>query len=586
MNFLNQLWSHISKRRKKQFWLLFVLMIITSLAEVVSIGAVIPFLGALTSPDTVFNYHLMKPIIELLKLTEPEQLLFPMTVGFISVVLISGGIRILLLFTMTRFSYITGADLSIDIYRRTLYQNYSVHISRNSSEVINGIIKKTDLVIGGVFVPFLTLMSSFIILIGIVTILFVVNFLVAFITLFGFGILYWGVIRNSRKNIALNSKTIARESNQMIKVLQEGLGGIRDVLIDGSQQFYCKLYRDADYPYRRAAGNNQFIAASPKFAMEALGMSLIALLAYFMIQKEGTFSSAIPLLGVLALGAQRMLPTLQQGYAAYSTIKGSHASLEDVIELLNQPIPIEALNNNIKPILFEKEIIVNKLSFSYTNKDPHVLANINLRLAKGSKIGFVGKTGSGKSTLIDILMGLLPPSDGTFSVDDLEITADNYRAWQSHIAHVPQNIFLTDNSIESNIAFGVPKEQIDHKQVVEAAIKAQIDGVINDLPDKYQTHIGEQGIRLSGGQRQRLGIARALYKKADVLVFDEATSALDSDTENLVMKAIESLGDNITILIIAHRVSTLKNCDKVVELVDKNNFRVGEFNEIFPDYKK
>ena len=561
-------------------------MIIASLAEIISIGAVLPFLGILTAPEQVYQHALMQPIIQILALTEPKQLILPLTILFITAALLAGVIRLTLLYAMTRLSFATGADLSIDIYRRTLYQAYEVHVSRNSSEVINGIITKTNTVINGVISPTLNLISSIILLVGIMGALFAINPTIALSASIGFGMLYWLVIRYTKTHLRDNSKTIADQSTQMIKSLQEGLGGIRDVLIDGTQQFYCKLYRNADLPLRYASGNNQFISGSPRYAMEAIGMTLIAGLAYLMTQQEGGMVTAIPVLGALALGAQRLLPVLQLAYSAYSQIKGSKSSFEDVLNLLDQPLPEYADQPLLKPIPFEKEIKLNNLNFRYSEDAPWILKNVNLSLKKGSRIGFMGVTGSGKSTLLDIIMGLLPATKGGLVIDSQTINSQNRRAWQAHIAHVPQNIYLSDNTIEENIAFGIAKELIDHQRVKKAAQKAQIAELIEEWKDGYQTFVGERGIRLSGGQRQRIGIARALYKQADVLIFDEATSALDNETEQAVMDAIEGLDKELTILIIAHRLTTLKDCDKIVKLAKNNAINILSYKEILKSNNK
>ncbi len=575
------LWHQLSKRRQKQFWLLLILMIIASLSEIISVGAVLPFLGILTAPEQVYQHPLMQPVIQILELTEPNQLILPLTIFFIIAVLLAGSIRLTLLYVMTRLSFATGADLSINVYRRTLYQEYAVHVSRNSSEVINGIINKTNTVIAGIISPVLVFISSLILLIGIMIALFSINITVALSAFIGFGLLYWLVIRYTKNQLKDNSQTIADQSTQMIKSLQEGLGGVRDVLIDGTQQFYCQLYRSADLPLRLASGNNHFISASPRYIMEAIGMTLIAGLAYVMTQQEsGGIATAIPVLGALALGAQRLLPTLQQAYSAYSTIKGSNSSFKDVLNLLDQPLPEYANQPLPKPIPFEEELKLIDLNFRYAEDSPWVLKNINLSLKKGARIGFIGVTGSGKSTLLDIIMGLLPPTNGKLMIDQQPINSQNRRAWQAHIAHVPQNIFLSDGSIEENIAFGIAKEQIDHQQVKKAAQQAQIAELIEQWKDGYQTFVGEQGVRLSGGQRQRIGIARALYKKANVLIFDEATSALDNETEREVMEAIEELGEEVTVLIIAHRLTTLKGCDKIVKLGKKHTVHVGNYQEM------
>jgi len=541
-------------------------MFLASFAEIISIGSVLPFLGMLTNPEQVYQHSMMQPINQLLSVNSAEQLLLPFTLLFIMAVIMAAIVRLSLLYIMIRLSYATGADLSINIYQRTLYQEYAIHMSRNSSEVINGIINKTSAIIGGVIRPILTLMSSSILIIAVIMALIAVDPVIALSAFTGFGALYFGVARYTRQHLQENSQCIADQSTQMIKSLQEGMGGIRDVLIDGSQQFYCKLYRDADLPLRKASGDNAFIAQSPRYIMESIGMTLIAGLAYFMSSREAGMETAIPVLGALALGAQRLLPALQQAYAAYSNIKGADSSFNDVLDLLDQPLPGYANQKQPNPIPFSKEIVLQDIKFKYNRDSPWILKNINIKIEKGSRIGFIGVTGSGKSTLLDIVMGLLSPTEGVFTIDKSSINTENRRAWQAHIAHVPQNIYLSDSTIEENIAFGIPKEQINHKQVEKAAKQAQIVKLIDSWEDGYQTFIGERGVRLSGGQRQRIGIARALYKNADVLIFDEATSALDNETEKAVMEAIEGLDRDLTILIIAHRLSTLNGCDRIIDM--------------------
>jgi len=555
-------------------------MIVASLSEVVSVGAVLPFLGVLTAPEQVYQHPLMQPLIQILELEVPNQLVLPLTIIFIIAALLAGSIRLALLYVMTRVSYATGADLSVKIYNLTLYQEYAVHISRNSSEVINGIISKTSTVIGSVILPIMNLISSTILIVSIMGALFVIDTIVALSAFIGFGLLYLGIIRYTGAQLKENSKIIADKSTQMIKSLQEGLSGIRDVLIDGSQQFYCQLYRSADLPLRRASGNNQFISGGPRYILEAVGMALIAILAYVMMQQEGGVTTVVPILGALALGAQRLLPALQQVYGSYSTIRGVEVSLKDALDLLNQPLPEYADQPSPTPIPFEREIKLKNLSFGYTKDTSLVLKNINLCIAKGERIGFMGVTGSGKSTLLDIVMGLLQPTDGKLTIDQKPINSQNRRAWQAHIAHVPQNVYLSDSTIEENIAFGVSKEKIDRQRVEKAAKQAQIGELIEEWKDGYQTLVGERGIRLSGGQRQRIGIARALYKKADVLIFDEATSALDNETEQAVMEAIKGLGEKLTILIIAHRLTTLKGCDRVVKLNKDHSLHVGSYQDM------
>jgi ABC-type bacteriocin/lantibiotic exporter with double-glycine peptidase domain len=577
---LKRLWHHISPRRRGQFGLLLVLMLFASFAEILSIGAVLPFLAALTAPERVFEYTAAQPIIHALGLKTPAQLLLPLSIAFGAAALIAGAMRLLLLWASTRLSFATGADLSISIYRRTLYQPYAVHCARNSSEIINGISGKANGVIYSIIVPALTLISSSVMLIAILITLLVVEPVIALAAFGGFGLIYAFIIRLTRKQLMADSQRIALESSHVIKSLQEGLGGIRDVLIDGSQATYCHIYRNADLPLRRAQGNNFFISSSPRYGMEALGMMLIAALAYSLSQQTDGLAKAIPILGALALGAQRLLPVLQQAYGSWASIQGGQASLQDTLELLDQPLPDYADQPAAQPLPFKHNISLKQLAFRYSPQTPHVLKHINLTIAKGSRVGFIGTTGSGKSTLLDIVMGLLQPTDGTLEIDGQPVMPTNNRAWQAHIAHVPQAIFLADSSIEENIAFGVPMDQIDHQRVRQAAQQAQIADSIESWPKQYKTFVGERGIRLSGGQRQRIAIARALYKQADVIIFDEATSALDNETEKAVMHAIEGLSKDLTVLIIAHRLTTLKNCTQIVELGEVGIKRTGSYQYI------
>lgn len=555
-------------------------MLLASFAEILSIGAVLPFLGVLTAPERVFEHTAAQPIIQTMGLTAPKQLVLPLAVAFGVAALIAGALRLILLWASTRLSFSTGADLSISIYRRTLYQPYSVHCARNSSELITGISTKANTVIYATIVPALTLVSSSVMLIAILVALLKVDPIIAFASFGGFGLIYASIIGLTRKQLLADSQSVAYESTQVIKSLQEGLGGIRDVLIDGSQATYCQIYRNADLPLRRAQGNSLFIGQGPRYAMEALGMMLIAALAYSLAQQSDGLAKAIPILGALALGAQRLIPVLQQAYASWSLINAGQASLQDTLELLDQPLPDYANQSIAQPLPFKQTINLKQLGFQYSPTTPFVLKQLSLTIRKGSRVGFVGTTGSGKSTLLDIVMGLLEPTTGALEVDGKAVVPANHRAWQAHIAHVPQAIFLADSTIEENIAFGVPKDQIDPQRVQQAAQQAQIADSIESWPKQYQTFVGERGIRLSGGQRQRIGIARALYKQADVIVFDEATSSLDTPTEQAVMQAIEGLSKDLTLLIIAHRITTLKNCTQIVELGGGGIKRIGRYQDM------
>lgn len=574
-----RLWRHIGRHRRIQFGFLLLLMLFASFFEILSIGAVIPFLGVLTAPESLFSNSSFRPVVHFFRLTSSEQLILPITIAFCLATLAAGGMRLLLLWATTRLSFNVGAELSISIYRRTLYQPYTIHCARNSSEVISGITNKASNLTHNIIVPALTLISSSVILVAIICAVFMAEPFVAVLVFGGLAFIYFFIIGLTRKRLLTNSECVARESVKTIKALQEGLGGIRDVLIDGSQLIYCQAYSAADLALRRAQGGNAFIAASPRYVIESLGMLLIAVIAYSVAQQPDGISKAVPMLGALAIGAQRALPTLQQAYGSWANIRGGQSSLQDTLDLLDQPLPDYLERSTPNALAFSSGIYLKQLGFRYGPQAPYVFKNINLNIPKGGRIGFIGASGSGKSTLLDVVMGLLPATDGFIEVDGKSITFANSRAWQAHIAHVPQVIFLTDASVEQNIAFGVPKELIDRERVREVALQAKISESIESWPDKYQTVVGERGVRLSGGQRQRIGIARALYKKASIIIFDEATSALDYDTEEAVMQAINELSQDLTLLIIAHRITTLQHCSQIVELGNGGVKRIGKYSE-------
>ncbi len=578
-NLLARLFNHLPPRRKLQLGLVTGLMLVSAFAEVVSLGAVMPFLGILVAPDRVFKHSIVADVVHAWGITSADQLVLPLTLAFVTAALIASAIRIFLLWVITRLAFATGSDLSIDVYRRTLYQPYQVHVARNSSEVISAITNKVNGVVG-VLLSSMTIISSTLLLVAIMLVLIVINPMAASLAAVGLGASYAFITWISRRRLYLNSRRIAFEQTQVIKALQEGLGGVRDVLLDGTQAVYCDIYRQADYPLRQAQANNSVIGQSPRYLMEALGVALIAALAYALSSQAGGIATALPVLGALALGAQRLLPALQQLYGAWASIAGTHSSLADAIELLDQPLPAELLQPTPAPLLIQNAISFNAVRFRYTSESPWVLDGLNLTIPRGARVGFVGITGSGKSTMLDLLMGLLLPTEGELLLDCQPIRGNRLRAWQRSIAHVPQSIYLADATLAENIALGVARNAIDLNRVQQAARLAQIADFIESSPEGYQAYVGERGIRLSGGQRQRIGIARALYKQANVLVFDEATSALDNATEQSVMDAIDGLSRGVTILMIAHRLTTFRRCDIIVELERGRVIAQGTYEQL------
>ncbi|MDC0269656.1 ABC transporter ATP-binding protein/permease [Synechococcus sp. AH-551-N23] len=440
-------------------------------------------------------------------------------------------------------------------------------MKRNSAAVITASTSQINLTVMALN-SLLQLITSSVVATGLFTGLLLVDPPVAVGAVTLFGVAYGSLAVTSRRELRRNGEKIAEASSQQVKALQEGLGAIREVLLNGTQTIYFDIYQQADRPQRQLLAKNVFLSSFPRYSLEALGMVAIALLGGLLVLQRGSGASVIPLLGAFALGAQRLLPALQQIYSGWATLKGRSAAIQSVLAMLNQPLP--PVLNDVEPLSFNSQISLNGVHFRYDSNSQEVLQSLDLQIRVGERLGIIGNTGSGKSTTVDILMGLLSPTAGSLMVDGIDLHDPNHperlAAWRASIAHVPQTIYLADSSIAENIAFGVPHEKIDFDRVKQAASQAQIASFIESCSDGYESFVGERGIRLSGGQRQRIGVARALYKQAPVLIFDEATSALDASTERELINSVESLNENLTVVMIAHRLSTLECCDRVIQL--------------------
>lgn len=559
------IWRHLSLNRRIQLGLLLLVMLASGVAELVSLGAVLPFLAVLSDPESLMQQSLVKAFAIRMGLTTPNQLLLPVTLIFASTAVVAALTRLFNLWLNLRLAAAVGSDLSCEAYRLTLYQPYSVHLQRNTAEIITGVTDQIRITVLSLN-AFLQLITSCVVVLSLLAGLMLIDAPVALTAMALFIAAYGALSITVRSDLQTNSLLIARAYSRQVKALQEGLGAIRDILLDGTQSTYLQIYQQTDRSQRKLQAKNSFLGAFPRYALEALGIVVIALFGYSLVLHQGAGAFVLPRLGALALGAQRLLPAMQQVYGGWASLKGSNAAIQSVLSMLNQSAPLTITAAKASSLF--NTLRFDKVQFCYSPGQPEVLQELNLEIRRGESVGIIGSTGSGKSTTIDLIMGLLVPTSGLVLVDGCDLHDSKHPerliSWRSKIAHVPQNIYLADSSIAENIAFGVPLQDIDFSRVKQAAQKAQISSFIESSSNGYESFVGERGIRLSGGQRQRIGIARALYRTPKILLFDEATSALDNLTEKAVISSITSLGKSITLVMIAHRLSTLSNCDRVI----------------------
>jgi ABC-type multidrug transport system fused ATPase/permease subunit len=577
---LRQLYAFMSPAGRKKFFALLALMLLGALAELATIGAVVPFLSLLAGARQPY-FRWVTDVFETLG-AHGDQQLVAASLLFMTAAVVSGALRLQLAWSTQSFVLGFGHELAVEIQRRTLAQPYAYYVSRNSSEIIASLAKVHILV----FVVLLQLMQG---VIAAFTALFIVAALVridpftAAVAAVAFGTLYVLVSAVTRARLVSNSAITGAAYQQRVQLIQESLGGIRDVIIDNSAAVYVDEFRKIDQRFIQASAATTFIAAAPRSVIEAAGMVVIATLALIISGREGSLSQALPILGAVALGAQRLLPLLQQLYGSWVNVAGNRALTAHVLDLLALPMEEQPPpNGRAEALGLQQRIVFDRVSFTFPGRRQPALQDISLTIERGARVALVGHTGSGKSTLADLLMGLLEPGSGQITIDGAPLTRANRAQWQRGIAHVPQAIFLADASIARNIAFGVSAAEIDMARVARAAASAQLEEFIASLPQGLGTLVGERGARLSGGQRQRLGIARAIYKDAPVLVLDEATSALDHDTEAAVMRALDqSGGEGRTIVIIAHRASTVAGCDVIARFDNGRIVELGSFAEMF-----
>ena len=561
---LKTIWGIIDNSTRIYIYILVPMVVISGILEIITIGAIVPFIKVISDPNYIKTSESLINFFHIFNYEKGESFSLFITIVFVLLVGFSGIVRVAVTFFQTKLSFRLGHELSAKIYKNILRQEYESIVSINSSEYVTIIVSHINNFIFNVVMPLLSIISSVISALFILGYLFYLNseistYIFSIITFIYF--LIYLVIKNKLKTYGF---IIANKSKFVIQNLQEGFGAIREIILNRLQFYFELKYVNNDKKLKELHSSHVFIGQAPKFFFESFSIALIAVIAYSSNSLSGV--SLISVLAAFALGAQKLLPVFQGIFTSISNIKGSHTSLEEIAYYLSNKSNLHSQFVEKKEINFNKGINFQNISFSYRSSNKVILKDISLFINKGEKIGIIGNSGSGKSTLIDIIMGLLKPTAGSIYIDNDLISAANIESWRDKITNVPQELFFTDNSVAENIAFGVQKDNINLELVNNSAKLAGIYNEIICLPNGFDTRIGERGMIFSGGQRQRIGIARAIYKRSELIILDEATSALDEQTELEVLNSLFKYNSNLTIIMITHRKSTLKYCDRVFSL--------------------
>ena len=572
------LFSYLSRKRKFQLIFVFFVMLLSGLCEGLSLASLLPVLNAISDPKSILGFQVIGDFLNFFNLTSNNEIVVSVVIIFTICFCMASAIRTLNIRLNTKFSALAGHDISVKVFKSIIFVPYEKQILFNSSEEINALITHVNNCII-LFENFLQVFTSLVVACLLVTILILINWKVALSIVIIFTFAYSLISIFVKNSLIKNSKKIGDLEEDILQDIQESFGSIRDIILSTKFHFLLKKYSDLDRRLRLTKAENVFLGSFPRYVLESIGLLVMSLCLLIFTVNNISINLIFPILGAFALGTQKLLPTLQQTYYGWVTLKGFSNSSSIIIRKLKS---INKLDQFTEPVskshILKKNIQLKNVSFKYHESSPLVLEDINLLIKKGEKIGILGKSGSGKTTLVDIIMGLLPPTSGKVFIDGINIYDSKnksfLRAWRNSISHVPQSIFLLNNSIERNISFTSSNNQIDILSVISASKKAQLHDYVSSLPSKYKTIIGERGIRISGGQRQRIAIARALYKKSRILIFDEATSALDNLTEKKIVNSLDNISNQITSITIAHRINTLVNCDRKIEVLG------GKLNEI------
>ncbi len=569
-----------AERRRAMWLLMFILLM--ALVDVVGIASIMPFMTVLSEPALIDRNEHFRQVFVALGFQRKEDFLFFLGLVVFGMLVLSIVVKGVTTWAILRFTHLQSYSLARRLVAAYLGQPYEWFLNRNSAELSKAVLAEVQQVVNGSVMPLMQFIAQGAVVVAILALLVMVNPGVAIGTGVVFGALYGVIYWILRKRLSALGLLRNKANSVRFKTLSEVFGGIKDVKLGGYEEVFLKKYDEQAKVFASTQSSAAIAGQMPKFALEAIAFGGVIAICLYLIRSDGGIQGALPMLALYAFAGYRVLPALQQTYAQLALLKFSDKALDTLhrdLRSAESSLPKAAPPLGLE---FKEAVEFDKVGYAYPGQAGLAIDSLSLCVPASSTVGLVGSTGSGKTTTVDILLGLLSPSSGSVRVDGVPLDAQRLRAWQGLIGYVPQHIYLTDDTVAANIAFGIQQGgQIDRDAMVQAARAAQIhDFIVNELPKGYETEIGERGVRLSGGQRQRIGIARALYRRPRVLILDEATSALDTITERAVMEEIRKMSGDLTVVHIAHRLSTVRRCDRIYVMKSGACVASGSFDEL------
>ncbi len=582
--FVHKIHSILSRKEKRQLLFLSFAVLIMAFMETFGVAAIMPFMTLVANPDAIHHHRFLADLYNHFNFHNYRSFIIAFGLLVLTTLIITNMVGALTNWGLLRFSWMRNHTIAKRLLSQYLNQPYSFFLDRNSSHFHQSILNEVQQVILGCLIPGLIMASKLIVSLFIFTVLFVIEPLLALSLFLVLGTAYAGVYIFTRKKLSLISRERVNTNVKRFKIVGESFGGIKDIKLLGKENIFVKMFENPSIVHSKHSASTQIISTIPRYALEVIAFGGLIIIILYLLATNKDLTQIIPLAGLYAFAGLRLMPALQQVFIGLTQIRAGLGGLDMLYKDLNKTIPTlstQNLSQAIEALPFTQSLQLKNITFKYSSSKKMTLNNLNLTIPALSIVGLVGPTGSGKTTLVDIILGLLPIHEGQILVDNVVLEKNNLPRWQKNLGYVPQQIYLCDDTIKRNIAFGIPEEEINQTTVEQVAKMASLhDFITKELPKGYETLVGERGIRLSGGQRQRIGIARALYHNPEIIILDEATSALDSATESVIMDTIHALAGKKTIIIIAHRFSTIKQCDKIFIIKDGTLLDSGTYDSL------